>query len=101
MREVTYAGNQWEVIYEGERVLHLRSLRDKQLIIHCSINSEFLSNEYREETEHSDSGSFGNRKVDKSEESGPSNDNNPEHRTETTSVQSSSEVQASGNDIRT
>lgn len=88
MREVTYAGSQWEIIYEGERVLHLRSLRDRTLVIHCSTNSEYLS-EYREETEHIDSGSFRDRKVDKPEKSGSVDNNNPEHGTETTPIQSS------------
>ena len=55
MREVTYAGTQWEVIYEGEKVLHLRSLRDRKLIIHCSTKSEYLS----EETKHNSSGEIG------------------------------------------
>lgn len=88
MREVTYAGSQWEIIYEGERVLHLRSLRDRTLVIHCSTNSEYLS-ECREETKHTDSGSFRDRKVDKPEKSGSVDNNNPEHRTETVAIQSS------------
>lgn len=88
MREVTYAGSQWEIIYEGERVLHLRSLKDRTLVIHCSTNSEYLS-ECREETKHTDSGSFRNRKVDKPEKSGSVDNNNPEHRTETVAIQSS------------
>jgi len=52
MRNVIYAGSSYEVIYEGEVVLHLRSLRDPKLIIHCLRRSEFL----REETEHICSG---------------------------------------------
>lgn len=88
MREVTYAGSQWEIIYEDERVLHLRSLKDRTLVIHCSTNSEYLS-ECREETKHTDSGSFRDRKVDKPEKSGSVDNNNPEHRTETVAIQSS------------
>jgi hypothetical protein len=40
--KVIYAGAVYEVIYRGERVLHLRSLRARSLVIHVSINSEFL-----------------------------------------------------------
>jgi len=67
-------------------MLHLRSLKDKTLVIHCSTKSEFLS-EYREETKHTDSGSIGNRKINKSQELGSSDNNYPEHRTETTPIQ--------------
>lgn len=40
--KVIYAGDKYEVIYKGDRVFHLRSIRDPKLIIHCSIKSEFL-----------------------------------------------------------
>ena len=88
MRSVTYAGSDWEVIYEGERVLHLRSLRDRMLVIHCSTNSEYLS-EYREKTKYTGSRSFRDREVNKSQELGSSNNNHPEHRAETTPIQDS------------
>jgi hypothetical protein len=42
-RKVNYAGQPYEVIYEGERVLHLKSVRDPKLKIHCSSNSPFLT----------------------------------------------------------
>ena len=84
MRNVIYAGTEWEVIYEGELILHLRSLKDRELIIHCSSKSEFLRNV--EETKYIDSGSFGDREVNKPEKSGSIDHNNPEYRTETTSV---------------
>jgi len=100
MRNVTYAGSDWEVIYEGERILHLRSLRDKTLVIYCSTNSEFLS-EYREKTKYTGSRSFRDREVNKSQELGPSNNNHPEHRTEATSIQDSKQIQAASDDIRT
>ena len=42
MRRVIYAGAEYEVIYEGEIVLHLRSIRDPKLVIHCLRSSKFL-----------------------------------------------------------
>ena len=99
MRNVTYAGSDWEVIYEGELILHLRSLRDRTLVIHCSTNSEFLS-EYREKTKYTGSRTFRNGKVDRSQELGSSNNNHPEYRTEATPVQDSQQIQATSNDIR-
>jgi len=50
VRNVIYAGTEWEVIYEGELILHLRSLKDRKLIIHCSSKSEFLREEIKIET---------------------------------------------------
>ena len=88
MREVTYAGSDWEVIYEGERILHLRSLRDRTLVIHCSTNSEYLS-EYREKAIYIDSRSCRDREVNNSQELGASNNNNPEYRTEKATIQDS------------
>lgn len=41
-KRVIYAGSIYEVIYGGDRVLHLRSEKDRDLVVKCSINSEFL-----------------------------------------------------------
>ncbi len=42
-QQVNYAGESYKVIQPGEKVLHLQSLRDKNLIIHCSVTSTYLN----------------------------------------------------------
>ncbi len=49
MKIVTYAGQKYEVIYHGKRVLYLRSLRDPDLVIHCSVRSALLKDFGEEE----------------------------------------------------
>jgi hypothetical protein len=41
-KRVIYANSIYEVIYEGERIMHLRSERDSSLVIKCETTSEFL-----------------------------------------------------------
>jgi len=40
--KVIYAHSVYEVVFRGERLLHLRSLRDRNLIIHVKANSALL-----------------------------------------------------------
>jgi hypothetical protein len=41
-KKIEYAGNVYEIIFEGERILHLRSLRDRNLVVHAPVNSSLL-----------------------------------------------------------
>jgi len=54
---IIYAGTVYEIKFRGDRVLHLRSLKDRNLIIHVSANSsllqEYKSEEYRNENKFS------------------------------------------------
>jgi hypothetical protein len=40
--KIIYAGTIYEIKFKGERVLHLRSLRDRNLIVHVPVNSTLL-----------------------------------------------------------
>ena len=48
---VIYAHSVYEVVFRGERVLHLRSLRDRNLIIHVKTNSLLLQKYQEDDTE--------------------------------------------------
>ena len=39
---ILYAGLAYEVKYKGEKVLHLKSLQDRNLVIHCPVSSTYL-----------------------------------------------------------
>jgi hypothetical protein len=39
---VLYAGVAYETTFAGDRILHLKSLRDKNLLIKCPRDSQFL-----------------------------------------------------------
>ena len=39
---VIYAHSVYEVLFRGERILHLKSLRDRNLVIHVKANSVLL-----------------------------------------------------------
>lgn len=41
-KRVIYANSIYEVIYDGDRVMHLQSERDSSLIIKCETTSAFL-----------------------------------------------------------
>jgi len=41
-KKVIYAGSIYEVIYDGDRIMHLKSVRDESLIVKCEVTSEFL-----------------------------------------------------------
>lgn len=45
---VIYAHSVYEVVRRGERVLHLRSIRDRNLVIHVKANSVLLE-KYQDE----------------------------------------------------
>jgi len=40
--KIIYAGTIYEIKFKGERVLHLRSLKDRNLIVHVPANSTLL-----------------------------------------------------------
>lgn len=40
--KIIYAGTVYEIKFKGERVLHLRSLKNKNLIVHVPANSSLL-----------------------------------------------------------
>ena len=49
---VIYAHSVYEVIYRGDRVLHLRSIRDRNLSIHVKSNSLLLQKYQPEPDKH-------------------------------------------------
>ncbi|MDR3667399.1 MAG: hypothetical protein P4L35_11200 [Ignavibacteriaceae bacterium] len=40
--KIIYAGTIYEIKFKGERVLHLRSLRDRNFIVHVPVHSSLL-----------------------------------------------------------
>jgi hypothetical protein len=46
-KTVKYAGVDYHVIFEGERILHLRSTANRDLVIHCPVDSAMLQ-EYKQ-----------------------------------------------------
>lgn len=52
-KKIIYAGSVYYIIYEGEKVLHLRSIDDRSLVIHCPTKSKFLR-EYNDESDRKD-----------------------------------------------
>jgi hypothetical protein len=40
--KIIYAGTIYEIKFNGERVLHLRSLKDRNLIVHVPVHSSLL-----------------------------------------------------------
>ena len=48
--KIKYAGSVYEIIFKGERILHLRSTRDRHLVLHCPVGSSLLT-EYNPDEE--------------------------------------------------
>jgi hypothetical protein len=42
LNKIIYAGTIYEIKFKGERVLHLRSLKNKKLIVHVPVHSSLL-----------------------------------------------------------
>ncbi|MDR3667326.1 MAG: hypothetical protein P4L35_10830 [Ignavibacteriaceae bacterium] len=46
LNKIIYAGTVYEVKFKGERVMHLRSLKNKKFIVHVPVHSSLLE-EYK------------------------------------------------------